>query len=192
MTETYIKIIKCAYELFATRGFDRTSLNSIAIEVGISKPSMYYYFTSKDHLLDVVFKIILDEIKLEKAYDLREVESDQIKETLIKTGQQHIRNQLEDPYYLGIMREFSSYSARKKQVENQFITIINDYRAGFEDLLHRCQEHGLIGSEVDLRTRSELLTSIMNGINMGLQLGVSLDYTAIWAQGVETCFATGQ
>lgn len=189
MTETYVKIIKCAYELFATRGFDRTSLNSIAMEVGISKPSMYYYFASKDHLLDVVFKIILEEIKFEKAYDMKVVEPEQIKDTLIRIGQQHINNQLEDPYYLGIMREFSSYSVRKKQVENEFIAIINSYRSGFEDLLLRCRQHGLIGPEVNLRTRAEMLTAIMNGINMGLQLGVNLNYAGVWAQGVETCFS---
>lgn len=189
MTETYVKIIKCAYELFATNGFDRTSLNSIATAVGISKPSMYYYFASKDHLLDIVFKIILEQIKFEKAYDLKTVETDQIKNTLISTGQRHIRNQLEDQYYLGIMREFSSYSVRKKKVENEFITIINDYCSGFEGLLRRCQEDGMINPDIDLRTRAEMLTSIMNGINMGLQLGANLDYAAVWAQGVETCFA---
>lgn len=191
MTETYIKIIKCAYELFATRGFDRTSLNSIAREVGISKPSMYYYFTSKDHLLDVIFQIILAEIKFEKAYDLTAVEPDQIREVLIKTGQQHIRNQFEDPYYLGIMREFSSYSVRKEQVENEFIAIINSYQSGFEELLRRCQNHGLIPPGVNLSARAQLLTVVMNGINMGLQLGVSLDYAGVWAQGVETCFSPG-
>ena len=189
MTETYVKIIKCAYELFATRGFDRTSLNSIALEVGISKPSMYYYFASKDHLLDAVFKIILEEIKFEKAYDMQALEPEQIKETLIRIGQQHINNQLDDPYYLGIMREFSSYSVRKKQVENEFIDIINSYRSGFEDLLLRCQQNGLIGPEVNLRTRAEMLTVIMNGINMGLQLSVTLDYAEVWAQSVETCFS---
>lgn len=189
MTETYVKIIKCAYELFATRGFDRTSLNSIALKVGISKPSMYYYFASKDHLLDVIFKIILEEIKFEKAYDLKAVDPANIKDNLIKTGQQHIKNQLEDPYYLGIMREFSSYSVRTKHVKNEFIDIIDAYRTGFAELLQRCQDQGLIQSEVNLQARAELLTTIMNGINMGLQLGIDLDYAEIWALGVETCFS---
>lgn len=189
MTETYARIIKCAYELFATRGFDRTSLNSIAREVGISKPSMYYYFPSKDHLLDIVFKIILEEIKFEKAYDLKSVEPERIKEILIKTGQQHIRNQLEDPYYLGIMREFSSYSVRRKQVENEFIGIVNSYQTGFEELLRICQDHGLMAPGINLRARAELLTAVMNGINMCLQLGADLDYAEVWRQGVETCFS---
>jgi len=44
-----------AQRLFATRGYDRTSLKDIADELGITHPALYYYYKSKDALLfDVV------------------------------------------------------------------------------------------------------------------------------------------
>lgn len=48
--ETKEKIIISAYKLFLQRGYWETSLNMIAKEVGISKPAIYHYFDSRDHL----------------------------------------------------------------------------------------------------------------------------------------------
>jgi len=50
------EIVETSAELFATRGFDRTSLSEIAVAVGAAKSSIYHYFTSKDQLLAAVLE----------------------------------------------------------------------------------------------------------------------------------------
>jgi TetR/AcrR family transcriptional regulator len=48
-------ILKAAAKLFASQGFDRTSINEIATECGVSKALVYHYYANKDQLL---FEII--------------------------------------------------------------------------------------------------------------------------------------
>lgn len=49
--ETRRLIMQAALDLFGTNGFARTSLREIAEKVGITKPALYYHFSSKDDLL---------------------------------------------------------------------------------------------------------------------------------------------
>ncbi|MBL4892408.1 MAG: TetR/AcrR family transcriptional regulator [Rhizobiaceae bacterium] len=44
-------ILKIAAKSFAESGFDRASMSQIARQCGISKASIYHYYTSKDELL---------------------------------------------------------------------------------------------------------------------------------------------
>lgn len=44
-------VLEAAARLFNAQGFDRTSMNDIAEELGVTKPSIYYYFPSKDAIL---------------------------------------------------------------------------------------------------------------------------------------------
>lgn len=44
-------IIDAASRLIVQKGIDKTSLNDIATEAGISKGSLYYYYASKDDLI---------------------------------------------------------------------------------------------------------------------------------------------
>lgn len=49
--ETRALIVREATALFASRGYERTSLNAIAKSIGISAPAIYYHFASKDEIL---------------------------------------------------------------------------------------------------------------------------------------------
>jgi AcrR family transcriptional regulator len=45
------RILDVALDLFTDQGFDGTSMREIAEQLGISKPAIYYHFTSKDDIL---------------------------------------------------------------------------------------------------------------------------------------------
>ncbi|ENX34040.1 hypothetical protein F889_02704 [Acinetobacter colistiniresistens] len=58
---TAVRIQKIALERFAKQGFAATSLNEIATDVGIKKPSIYAHFKNKDELYLSLIPIMIDE-----------------------------------------------------------------------------------------------------------------------------------
>jgi AcrR family transcriptional regulator len=54
-TETRALVQETALRLFTEQGYEATSLRQIADEVGINKASLYYYFDSKQAILEAVF-----------------------------------------------------------------------------------------------------------------------------------------
>lgn len=54
------QILQVATRLFASRGFDATSIGAIADEVGIRKPSLLYHFPSKNDLRLAVLDQLLE------------------------------------------------------------------------------------------------------------------------------------
>src|SRR6056297_712178 len=61
------EFVNTAKKLFFTKGYEQTSVDSIIQEIGLSKGSFYYYFKSKEDLLDELTKDlimhILEEVK---------------------------------------------------------------------------------------------------------------------------------
>ena len=52
------KIIDTSWELFHEKGFAETTINDIIAKAQISKGTFYYYFRSKDDLLDTLSEIL--------------------------------------------------------------------------------------------------------------------------------------
>ncbi len=60
--QTRTKILDAAMKLFSVKGYHGTSINDIAKEAGVSKGLAYNYFTSKENLLEAIFKRMMDSI----------------------------------------------------------------------------------------------------------------------------------
>ena len=52
------RIVETSWRLFREKGFGDTTINDIIRETGISKGTFYYYFRSKDNLLDTLSDIL--------------------------------------------------------------------------------------------------------------------------------------
>src|ERR1700704_3611925 len=55
------RLLSNATELFAKKGFDRTSVQEIVAAAGVTKGAMYHYFDSKDDLLYEIYARVLRE-----------------------------------------------------------------------------------------------------------------------------------
>jgi AcrR family transcriptional regulator len=61
--QTRQQILATAQRLFAERGYDATSLQLIADEMGLTKAAVYYYFRAKDDILRAVLQPGLERLK---------------------------------------------------------------------------------------------------------------------------------
>ena len=53
------KIIAVAKEVFIEKGFDGASMSDIAARVGINRPTLHYYYRTKDKMFQAVFLSII-------------------------------------------------------------------------------------------------------------------------------------
>ena len=61
-TERKKEILDVSERLFCTNGYDNTSTNDILAEIGIARGTLYYYFSSKEEILDAIIDRILEDI----------------------------------------------------------------------------------------------------------------------------------
>jgi AcrR family transcriptional regulator len=60
-SDTPSRILEAALDLFSEHGFERTTLQQIADQLGLTKAALYYHFRSKDDLLEaLVMPVITD------------------------------------------------------------------------------------------------------------------------------------
>lgn len=55
------ELIKIAYELFITKGYENTSVDEIIEKAGIAKGTYYYHFESKEQMLEEVINMMINE-----------------------------------------------------------------------------------------------------------------------------------
>ena len=68
-TDVEAKIIEAAKALFIEKGYAETCMSDIAAKAGINRPSLHYYFRTKDRLFQAVFGIIIEKI-LPRLHDI--------------------------------------------------------------------------------------------------------------------------
>jgi AcrR family transcriptional regulator len=89
------RLLDAADRIFARLGYDGASMEDIAFEAGVGKPTLYRYFPSKAELFEAVFSHTLDE--LERRLDLAVAEGGafslrlrRVVEELVPTFRKHI------------------------------------------------------------------------------------------------------
>lgn len=65
-------ILKAAEGMFAAKGYDGTSVDEIANQLGINKPLIYYYFNSKREILKEIIERFVQYIITSKDFLIRE------------------------------------------------------------------------------------------------------------------------
>lgn len=97
--DTYYLIVETAYKMSAENGFDKTSLAMIAKGVGILKPAIYYYFDSKEKLVDFLFEGICKEIMIQSTITVDDLTVNNFEQFLLNFGFKMIEKQARDVYF---------------------------------------------------------------------------------------------
>ncbi|BBH24153.1 TetR family transcriptional regulator [Paenibacillus baekrokdamisoli] len=177
--QTYELILNTAYSLFARNGYEKTSLSMIAKEVGISKPAIYYYFSSKEVLFYALLQAVCDEIRFEKFFSITQFSATNFADQLVQCGLTMIQDQRDDPNYSLLMKEFMIQSTRDEKILVSVKTVIESYLNGFEALLQHGVSLGVLTGE-NLRVKAEMLTLVIDQIDNYMSLSIGFDYEGLW------------
>ena len=58
-----LELLKIAYDMFLSRGYENTSVDEIIAEAQIAKGTYYYYFPSKEKMLEDVIEMMIESEK---------------------------------------------------------------------------------------------------------------------------------
>lgn len=156
----YAEIVEVAGHLFAEKGFAATSLQDIAIEVGVLKGSLYHYITSKEELLAEVVRV--GQQGLQENLALCEHFAGEPIEELIAFTYGHVRlNATEERLQRGIVfqRDFDKLDdqGRAEAVEKR-----DNYDKYLRRVLLDGQDKGLIDPEAAPRVTGFLVLGVAN------------------------------
>lgn len=89
---TKLKILDVALQLFSQNGYLGTSMNDIAMQLGITKPALYKHYTSKHEILECIVER-MNEMDFErvKEYEMPETQPDGFADAYVKTPVEKIR-----------------------------------------------------------------------------------------------------
>lgn len=102
------KLLECALELFADKGYDGAGINAIVEMAELSKPTLYYYFGSKaglfEELLSIYYGQFEDLLKnVCRYYPRPNLYEDDVKPVLINIAKVYIRFAQNNPVFYRIM-----------------------------------------------------------------------------------------
>ncbi|MBO2466167.1 TetR/AcrR family transcriptional regulator [Actinomadura violacea] len=125
-SDTKQRIQEAARELFARKGVQRTSLQEIADRLGITKPALYYHFSSREDLVRSIVQPIIDE---EEAFLAAQEALDEVEPRALLEGyfDFHYRNRQ------GIVLMLSELTTL---ADLGLIDLVMQWRARFGRLLH--------------------------------------------------------
>lgn len=74
-TDMEFRILEAAKDIFMEKGFAETSMGDIAARVGINRPSLHYYFRTKDRIFQAAFGAIIQKVvpKVEELVTAKDV-----------------------------------------------------------------------------------------------------------------------
>jgi TetR/AcrR family transcriptional regulator, cholesterol catabolism regulator len=122
-----VRILEAAAHLFDLNGYHATSMEAIAEVAQVAKPTLYYYFPSKDYILWAIHDEIIEELiaKLEArtktsedaAWLLRSVVSDLLEFCVRKPG--HVRVYLD--HYRSLPEEYRGKATERRNVYERMV-----------------------------------------------------------------------
>ncbi len=184
--QTFQKIIDVAYVMFATKGFEKTSLAMIAAEVGISKPAIYYYFQSKDQLISYLFDALYKEIQQDIAVNYKELSHTNFKEKLLELGYKSIEAQGKDPYFNKIFNQYVLLAARDENYKKQLVELETSFLTSFVEVLRYGVKLGVLEETPHIEAKAQMLALVYDNIGNFMLTGNQLNYRAIWKEAVHS------
>jgi len=162
------EIIRAAYDIMGRKGFVNVSLADIAVEAGISKALLHYYFKDKDELVGEIYRYAMRQYLgtalsvLNAPLPLKERV-----DGLVESFYAFIQS---DPQWFTVVMELTILGlrnpSRKEEIFSQHV-FIRDLTA---DVFRKAKEEG----EFSLRVNEDVVASIMLAMANGFAMSYAI------------------
>jgi AcrR family transcriptional regulator len=162
--QTRQQLLQAAGEVFAQRGYDRASLDDVAIAAGLTKGAVYSSFASKDDLFYALMRERIDERlalvteAVERDATVREIASD------ASSGMAQLMSSQRDWHLLFI--EFWARAVRDPDLHDEFARERRSVRA----LIAQFLEARAADAGVDLPVSAEQLAVVVLALSNGIAI----------------------
>ena len=159
------QILEAAVKVFARSGFHRARVGDIAEEAGVAYGLVYHYFTSKEELLETIFRDTWTQMLAR----VREVEGSGVdaSEQVRQVTALLLRTWRRDPDLVRVLvREVTRSQHVQQEIEE-----ITDAMKALEGIIRRGQESGEFRSGIDPRLGAVVFYGALDEILTGWVLG---------------------
>ena len=180
------KILDAMYDLVAEVGYDKASIGKICDRVGISKPSVYYYFPSKEEIFTTLLDSMFPTIDYKRDYSLI-VDRDGFKTALIELGNSVIGGYRSDEKRRRVLA-VSVQANRITAVQERQTTATNRTMGALKEILMHGVEIGAFSDGTDVMLYVQILYTVLEGASNTVAQDEDIDEKAVWAGIVELMF----
>ncbi|GAB6442593.1 MULTISPECIES: TetR/AcrR family transcriptional regulator [Bacillus] len=182
--QTSQNIVEASFKLMAEHGIEKMSLSMIAKEVGISKPAIYYHFSSKEALVDFLFEEIFSGYHFVSYFDKEQYTKENFAEKLISDGLHMLSEYEGQEGILRVINEFIVTASRNEKYQKRLFEIQEEFLNGFHDLLKKGVELGVV-SQYETEENAHTLALVIDNMSNYMLMGFELKYKEIWIRNVK-------
>lgn len=182
MDEIKSNILFASFKLFLVKGYKEVSLNDIANEVNLTKGSLYHYFSSKEE----IFSEITDVYLFDALNRFRNI-------ALIDNLSPRLKISLLFKKYAGFIDEVVKYVGNEENIYGYYLllfeatrripkvkerlgSIYAEIRSGIEKMIKEGIAKGDYKTDIDAKTMSIHIFSILEGSNLMWIYDRNIDY----------------
>ncbi|HDR8182577.1 TPA: TetR/AcrR family transcriptional regulator [Bacillus thuringiensis] len=182
--QTSQNIVAASFKLMAEHGIEKMSLSMIAKEVGISKPAIYYHFSSKEALVDFLFEEIFSGYHFVSYFNEEQYTKENFAEKLIADGLHMLSEYEGQEGILRVINEFIVTASRNEKYQKRLFEIQEDFLNGFHDLLKKGVELDVV-SQHAAEENAHTLALVIDNMSNYMLMGFQLKYKEIWIRNVK-------
>lgn len=159
------ELLETAIEVFASRGYQATTMDEIAERAGVSKGQLYIYFKNKEALFGAVFRWygqIVSET-MQAAIENVENEIEQLEGIAGVWGKIAVEHRDYVPLFLDFWAE-ASVKGMRSDYADDLAQMYEEYRALVINIIERGKKNGRFKKDTDARAAAYLLVGGMDGI----------------------------
>ena len=181
--KTQERIMSTTYELIGTHGYEKTSTAMICDSVGITKPSLYYYFKSKEELfLEIIRQFLNGGNTLQ--FNLS-VDKEKYFDELLQFGLNFLETYKDSEVFSSFILEVYTQSKRVDELGDIIRNYNELFKSELKNILLVGVKHGLLDeSKLEILTNS--MYGTIHGIEASIMFGTDIDHPVVWSRFVET------